>query len=1023
MRDAFQTRILAVALAIATLGVCILAGFNLSQELGTEFPTDGVVWVEVQGGLRADRVPADSPAGRAGIHAGDILQSINGDPTPRVSSQVRAMYSNGLWDHAASYSISRQSGAGAVANFPVQVWLEPADRSMAQGSRLIALVYLLIGLYVLFRRWTAPKSLHFYIFCLVSFVLYAFRSTGEPGLFDQVIYWGNQIANMLQPALFVHFAVSFSDAAGAYEGAAAKASKRLGRTLLPALLYLPGAYLAGLQVWAIERWSATGVLSHRLDQIGVGYMAVYYTVAAVVFYSRYRRAGSPLERQQLKWLTRGTLLAVGPFTVMYAVPYLLGFAVPTLLSKFVLLFLAFLPLTFSWAIVRYRLMDVDLIFKRGVTYTLATAAIVGLYFGVIALGGEFIHTRLPILGTSGLLLAIMVTGVVFDPLKRKIQAWVDRVFDQKSFDYRETLIDFGRSLNSQTDLRALVDSIVERLPETLLVTRVAVFLATEDDAESHGNGGARQNGLAQGNDGPKSVGHFELTASHGLTNLQAEELRALDVRFLDFDRRGSGDHIFLENPQQVLRLPDAQQKSAGLLDLNYYLPCRVANREGGGTRTVAILGLGRTDDGDFLSSEDMEVLGSLAGYIGIAIQNAQLYRRLEQKIGEFERLKEFHENIVESIHIGVFAVDLEDRIESWNAQMEAMYARARREALGQALTAIFPPEFIAHFDSVRGEQGTHTFYKIRLLLPTGETRVANIAIAPLLTRDFAVVGRIVLVDDITDRMELEAQLTQAEKLSSIGLLAAGVAHEVHTPLAVISSYTQMLAKQMRPMMEQDKRLAPVLDKITQQTFRASEIVNGLLNFSRTGGSEFGTIDLNRLLHDTLTLVDHQFKTAQIRVETDMDQELPRIQGNEGKLQQVVLNLLLNARDAMHGCANGRIRIATQQRAGRVTVVVQDFGDGIEPEHLHRIFDPFFTTKSKPGNGQHKGTGLGLAVSYGIMQEHGGKMQVESELGVGTTFRLEFPAAGASRMVAGAAATEVAESTDETAGEPTSTVPV
>jgi hypothetical protein len=165
MRDAFQTRILAVALALATLGVCILAGFNLSQELGVEFPTDGVVWVEVQGGLQADRVPADSPAGRAGIHAGDILQAINGEPTTRVPSQVRAMYSNGLWDHAASYSILRSlrqaSGAGAVASFPVQVWLEPADRSMAQGSRLIALVYLLIGLYVLFRRWTAPKSLQF----------------------------------------------------------------------------------------------------------------------------------------------------------------------------------------------------------------------------------------------------------------------------------------------------------------------------------------------------------------------------------------------------------------------------------------------------------------------------------------------------------------------------------------------------------------------------------------------------------------------------------------------------------------------------------------------------------------------------------------------------------------------------------------------------------------------------------------------------------------------------------------------
>jgi PAS domain S-box-containing protein len=434
----------------------------------------------------------------------------------------------------------------------------------------------------------------------------------------------------------------------------------------------------------------------------------------------------------------------------------------------------------------------------------------------------------------------------------------------------------------------------------------------------------------------------------------------------------------------------------------------VANREGGGTRTVAILGLGRTDAGDFLSSEDMEVLGSLAGYIGIAIQNAQLYRRLEQKIGEFERLKEFHENIVESVHIGIFAVDLEDRIESWNAQMEVMYAKSRAEALRQPLATIFPAEFMGHFDSVRGEQGTHTLYKIRLALPTGETRVANIAIAPLLTRNFSVVGRIILVDDITDRIELEAQLTQA----------AGVAHEVNTPLAVISSYTQMLAKQMRPLMEENTRLAPVLEKITQQAFRASEIVNGLLNFSRTGGTEFASVDLNRLLHDTLTLLDHQFKTNQIRVETELDPELPHIQGNEGKLQQVVLNVLLNARDAMHGSPDARIRIATEQKAGQVAVEIQDFGGGIEPEHLHRIFDPFFTTKTKPRVGQHKGTGLGLAVSYGIMQEHGGKLHVESEVGTGTTFRLEFPPAavlGASRAAASPPAAREEDAAQRDAG--------
>jgi two-component system, NtrC family, sensor kinase len=1016
MRDAFQTRILAVALAVATLGVCVLAGFNLSQESSTDFPTDGIWWQETLGGLRADRVPAVSAGNRAGIRTGDILEAIDDRPTPRVASLEREMTRSGIYS-TSTYSIVRPlpgvRGPAGGAKFDVKVILEPADRSSVLGSRLIALVYLLIGLYVLFRRWTAPKSTHFYVFCLVSFVLYAFRATGVPGAFDQVIYWFNLVAYALQPALFLHFAFSFYDSSDGHESPESRLPNRLRRGVLASLLYVPGAFLVGLQLWAMHYWSATEVLAHRLDQIMVGYLALYYVIAAIVFRARYVRAETPLERQQLKWLTRGTLLAVCPFTLLYAIPYLSDLAMPGFLTKIALLSLVLLPLTFSWAIVRYRLMDVDLIFKRGVTYTLATAALVGLYFVAVGTASELVHAKFQNFGYFAPIAAIIVFGLCFDPLKRMIQARVDRVFDQKSFDYRETLIDFGRSLNSQTDLRALVDSIVERLPQTLLVTRVAVFLAAEDEAHLPGTE------IAANPDR-----HFELAASHGLTNLQAAEMRALDVRFLDFDRKGSNDHIFLENPQQVLRLSNTQQRTAGLLDLNYYLPCRVANREGGGTRTVAVIGLGRTDDGDFLSSEDMEVLGSLAGYIGIAIQNAQLYRRLEQKISEFERLKEFHENIVESIHIGIFAVDLDDRIESWNAQMEVMYAKPRLDALHLPLSAIFPPEFLARFDSVRHEQGTHTLYKFRLALPTGETRVANIAIAPLMTRDFTVVGRIILVDDITERIELEDQLTQAEKLSSIGLLAAGVAHEVNTPLAVISSYTQMLTKHMRPMMEQDARLSPVLEKITQQTFRASEIVNGLLNFSRTGGAEFASVDLNQLLLDTLTLLDHQFKTAGIRVETNLDHSHPRIQGNEGKLQQVMLNLLLNARDAMHGLADARIRISTEQAPGRVKVVVQDFGGGIEPEHLHRIYDPFFTTKTKPRAGQHKGTGLGLAVSYGIMQEHGGKMIAESQVGVGTTFRLEFPTAASPTSARVVQGTKLPAKTEEAnVPEPSNTVSV
>ena len=179
-------------------------------------------------------------------------------------------------------------------------------------------------------------------------------------------------------------------------------------------------------------------------------------------------------------------------------------------------------------------------------------------------------------------------------------------------------------------------------------------------------------------------------------------------------------------------------------------------------------------------------------------------------------------------------------------------------------------------------------------------------------------GRIILVDDITERVTLETQLAQADKLSSIGLLAAGVAHEINTPLAVISSYAQMLSKQLRG----DARLGPVLDKITQQSFRAAEIANGLLNFSRTSTTEFRATDLNQVIRDTLSLLEHQFKTAQIDVDLDLADDLPPIHGNPGKLQQVFLNLLLNAKEAMPG--GGSLRISTLVN-GHVEALITDSG--------------------------------------------------------------------------------------------------
>ena len=941
MNREFQTRFTVVFLSLLTAAAVIFAGLNYVKEGSFLLPYDGVVWDDAKGQLIASRVEPQGPGAHAGIKVGDQLVAVEKQDTPTIPALMRQMYRKGVWSKA-TYSLIRQG-----VPLDTLVVLIPADRSANNWLRFIALIYLGIGMYVLLRRWTAPGSLHFYVFCLVSFVFYAFKYTGKLNEFDWGIYWGNIAAGLLQPALFLHFALVFPEM---------RQWVRKHPNLI-ALVYVPAAILLAIQIVAQSTLNARGDFLFNLNRLQMTYLAVYFLAAAFVMRRTYREATQPVLRQQMKWLMRGTVLAVVPFTLFWVLPYVLPALhnfVPAALMQWSVLSLVLLPLTFGYAIFRYRLMDVDLIFKRGVVYTLSAAAIVAVYFAVVVGVAQLINARIPSSGNTGLIIAMVVTALLFDPVKNWIQQQLDQVFYRTRYDYRRTLVEFGRELSSEKDLDKMLSSVVDRLSHTLLVDRMAIFLASEDATGS----------------GPS----FHLGKSFGIASLSG-----LDLSFLSQPRpEASEGHLFFENTHMLPRETAPAQDTIAKLDLNYYIPCVVRDR------TIAALGLGKTVEGDFLTSEDVALLETLAGYIGIAIQNARLYSSLEQKVSEYERLKDFNENIVESINVGVLAVDLEDRIESWNSQMEVMYAMPRWQTVGRLLSEVMPPAFVEEFHHIRQNTGIHNLYKFRLDTPAGETRRVNVAIAPLVTRKFSVIGRLIIVDDITERIELEAQLSQADKLSSIGLMAAGVAHEVNTPLAVISSYAQMLAKQLQG----DEKKAALLEKITRQTFRASEIVNNLLNFSRTSGAEFGDVDVNRVVHETLALLDHQFKTAHVEVEAEFYDGLPLIYGSANRLQQVFLNLFLNAKDAMAG-RGGTLRVATSN-GNAVRISITDTGSGISQEHIARIYDPFFTTKNAPGNGQSRGTGLGLSVTYGILQEHAGKIRVESAVGEGTTFYLEFP---------------------------------
>jgi hypothetical protein len=191
----------------------------------------------------------------------------------------------------------------------------------------------------------------------------------------------------------------------------------------------------------------------------------------------------------------------------------------------------------------------------------------------------------------------------------------------------------------------------------------------------------------------------------------------------------------------------------------------------------------------------------------------------------------------------------------------------------------------------------------------------------------------------------------------------------------------------------DDPTTKVLEKIERQTFRAAKIVNGLLNLARPAQVESGPCDINVVVSDVLALLEHQFKTGRIQVRKEFASPGPTVQGMEYKLQQVFLNLLLNARDAMP--KGGWLTIATRVEKGSVVVEVGDTGSGIPAEHLSRIYDPFFTTKAIG-----KGTGLGLSITYGIVQEHGGAITCDSIVGQGTRFTLQLPLAPPTARVAG-----------------------
>jgi PAS domain S-box-containing protein len=927
----------ALPVAVAVALVCLaIVNVALVKTWHGELE-DGVLWRDDRGAVVALDVAPAAPGALAGIQPRDTLAAIDRRPIEHAS-QLTALFRRSP-SRVLPYTIVR---AGRPMTVVVTLQTTPgAAQGLYFSLALVGILAITVGASVRLRRPHDSATLHFFWLTVAFFGVLSFTPSGRYDHLDYFFDWADLVARIVLPPLFLHFALVFPDRPHPWVRTAN------GRYALP-FLYAPAVVLGVTRVLVLLRRLPSLDISATLqgiERVAYGYLAVCLLGGLLLMVRALRRLRSVTARRQLRWIVWGSTVGAVPFVLLYVVPLLFDRIPPY--AQYTAVLLGCIPLAFASAIVRYRLMDVEVIIKKGLGAAAVVLLLTLIYSGTLQLVSLVIGPN-DANRSFWALMATLIVALVAPSLRHAIQAALDRLYYRDRYDYRRALVSFARELNSDLDLSRLSTRLVERIRETLGIDHIALFLADHAGALT-----------------PVASAGFEGPA------------RPIDLASALGARLASGQTVAIDDPVPARRLTGEEALEWREIGLFSFVPC-TSNEA-----TIAVIALGRRAHGEPLSSEDMTLLGAVAAQAATALENARLYDQLSGKANEIERLRQFSDSVVESLTDGLIVVDLDDRVRRWNRSIEAVSGVDRVEALGRRLDTLFSRPFLEALQGARRESPAGaTLFRVPLDAERAagkRERLVNVAVSPFYTDEQVQAGWIIVLEDITERANLEEQLRLSEKMAAIGLLAAGVAHEVNTPLTGISSFTQMLLDTADP---EDPK-TQLLEKIERQTFRAAKIVNSLLNLARPSGGETGPVDLNTTIGDVVALLEHQFRMSHIQVRRDLWPAPIVVRGVEYKLQQVFLNLLLNARDALP--KGGWISVRSAIEGRDAVIELADTGVGIPSEHIARIYDPFFTTKS-----EGRGTGLGLSVTYGIVQEHGGTLTCESQVDQGTRFRLVLP---------------------------------
>ena len=916
-----------IYLAILPVLIFLILGvLNIITKTTWKEPTDGVYWQKKSGDLTAIKIEIDSPSYLAGIKKGDRLYSINNSPVENRIDVAKNLWIAWSADQKVTYQINRE---GELI-FPSFFVTRQGASLIYYYLAIIGLTTLIIGI-IVFLNSKKPFSMPYIYFYLLSLTFYSFcifSPTGEMNTLDSLFYWLDKVALCLFPPLFLHFFLIFPNRKKTLK----KKPSSVYFLYLPALVLLLSKIL--LHFPFVQKMKEFLILqfyqtSEKLDLIHFALFSI--VTLGIILHSSFKPPNLIIKKQ-LKWIGYGLGFGIIPFTLFYIVPYLFGH-LPSKAAELTVILQALIPLTFAYSISRYKIMDFEVLLKKALTLISAYVVIAVVYFIVSSQTRIFSENR-PTALILGIL-AIILGATLFTPLKKLFQSLIDRAFYKRSYKYRRTLLTISQELSRERNLQKLSQSLLEHIANALSLKAIALLLPMDSDKNN-----------------------FVIFKSKGKVPLSRSTIS------------------FHENLYQSLKekefLSFYSASEATSLGFFHFMPLKVEEK------LIGCLGMGKKVDNSFLTSEDWELLRTISSPVALALENAYLYNQANQKALELERLKDYSENIIESLTVGVAVLDPQGTIIGWNRVLEETFDIKKKEVIGRNLIKILGRKnFSALFPSDT-QKGFRLLSEITLEMPSGGKKIFDIAKTPLLDNKMAPYGTVIVFEDITEKISLQQQLVTSEKLASIGLLSAGVAHEINTPLTGISSYIQILQKKLSASSH-----AQILEKIEAQTDRVARIIKNLLNFARNPSeTSFYHVDLKESLQEIISLIEYKLKTLNINLELSLS-PLHSILAQGERLQQVFINIILNAIDAMP--SGGTLKIDLNQKDNEAIIKIKDTGTGIKDQHLPHIFDPFFTTK-----GMGKGTGLGLSISYAIIKEHEGHITVESEVNKGSTFTIFIP---------------------------------